>query len=434
MPSLSRFIKECSSKEFIDDLEKETVRTRTLICNPTFHKKIQEYLSTDQPALTAKSIGTSLKILATAIFKTQPALTLARAILSAFNKWIPAIYLESGAASQQKLMGEIRKIILDNYPEGHKVIALSYRTMRFDQALLQNIRKEYSQSVSMRNQDKMIFTDIDIYRIIDTCAADSEDWRLNAIGIELAIGARMNEILSLSEFKQHPDKSNWIIQTGLSKQKDETEERSIHKPIIRISFEQLDKMIKNVRHSLGPKVLEKNNYEISQAEIGPINVKVAELFSNDEYKVTSHKLRSIYGDLSYKLFADVDKISLQAWVSLVLGHSPGSIATASSYTTVSVRILDGNDQAQNEINKMKEQIRKLIKEAEIQDAEKKEAGDIPDEVPPNPKLRDGRVMDRLLHSVRVMNLKDIEVTRPALRDLKYGSPIINEYFKKMHPL
>lgn len=426
--SITKFLERVSTPEYIDDLVKETTRNRKAVTNITLtHDILTQFPNAD---IKGTSIRNSIKGFTVEAFRNLPGTTIARAILHALNLWIPALYQDDRAPSQQKLMAEIRKILLTYYDPFHKIVRMSYSTLKFDQTILAKIRKAYVKSVSDRNQDKLIFDDVDIYKILDMCAAGSDDWRLNAIGLELAIGSRINEILSVAEFFEVEDKPNWIRQKGLSKQTAEFKDRCVTKPIIRLTFSQVNHMVKSVRSALGMLSWNRDAYEVSQAALQTINKKISELFSAYDFKVTTHKLRAIYAVLSYRLFADMHIISEQAWCSNVLGHAPDSISTASSYTTVSVRILDNNDEALNEIIKLRAQVKALTEEIKNPVAKKTDPDAIPDDVPKNPKLRDGKTLERLYDSVRIMKIKDMEITRPALRDLCYGSACINQFFKK----
>jgi hypothetical protein len=52
------------------------------------------------------------------------------------------------------------------------------------------------------------------------------------------------------------------------------------------------------------------------------------------------------------------------------------------------------------------------------------------DIPVNPRIRDGRVYNRLLHSVSVMKKKSVEVNKKNLKDLGYGTAVISRYFKE----
>jgi hypothetical protein len=52
--------------------------------------------------------------------------------------------------------------------------------------------------------------------------------------------------------------------------------------------------------------------------------------------VTFHTLRAIYGNLSWQVFGR-DTMSLNAWLTDVLGHKPSSLSTSPSRTKISIK-------------------------------------------------------------------------------------------------
>jgi hypothetical protein len=79
---------------------------------------------------------------------------------------------------------------------------------------------------------------------------------------------------------------------------------------------------------------------------------------------------------------------------------------------------------------MKEQIKKLIAENIELKKQNEEAKTPPDIIPGNPKKRNGRTYECLLETVRVLDLKEFEVTRSILREYGYGSDSVNKYFRE----
>ena len=127
---------------------------------------------------------------------------------------------------------------------------------------------------------------------------------------------------------------------------------------------------------------------------------------SDEH-VTSHKLRAMYASLSYKMYADVDAVSLQHWISDVLGHDRGSMSTAASYSILTVKISKPGDEPPRE-------------------TEDELAG-----IFINPNKRDGRLSEYLERSCSELEKSGFPVNKKNLASLGYGIGTINEFLKEI---
>ena len=115
-------------------------------------------------------------------------------------------------------------------------------------------------------------------------------------------------------------------------------------------------------------------------------------------------LRKIYAALAYQQFADKDEVSESAYLSDILGHVEGSLDVSKSYSTVSV-------------------VKKDTKEPE----KKVDFKDLI--VPRNLKVRDGKGVERLAETVRVMRLKDLPITNKILRGYGYSATSVGVFMK-----
>ena len=164
-----------------------------------------------------------------------------------------------------------------------------------------------------------------------------------------------------------------------------------------------------------------------------------------------HSLRAIYGNMSHQLFAA--GISLNAWLSRVLGHKPGSMSTAVSYTTVIV-----SKQLPQEHTDIKDRVTELVEEVSVLKAEftksreqvLEEATQVVEKKIKNltradgvtmlnsegeevtfqrqPRLHDGKQLERLLRAVAELEENKVRTNWPNLRMLGCGDRAISDYF------
>ena len=154
----------------------------------------------------------------------------------------------------------------------------------------------------------------------------------------------------VSRFSESKDAPGQLHQVGVAKDEHGSsvrgDERHVDKPVIQLTVQELLTMIKEARQLLQEE--KKNISQLSvllQHNIGKLSSDQKKLITNridatlnervkqvlgEEYHF--HSLRAIYGNMSHQLFGS--NISLNAWLSRVLGHKPGSMSTAVSYTTV----------------------------------------------------------------------------------------------------
>jgi hypothetical protein len=117
-------------------------------------------------------------------------------------------------------------------------------------------------------------------------------------------------------------------------------------------------------------------------------------------KEASHTLRKIYSALAYEQYANKNNVSESSYLSNILGHDLKSLDISKSYSTVSV--VDNGD---------------LPEENKV----KKEVDPVDMVVPRNLKLRDGKSMDRLKETARILKLKGMPVTNMVLRTYGYST-------------
>jgi integrase len=339
MPNLKKIVAETGKASFIKRLPRATVKTHNRVFNPLLLRHLTDAYDL---GLKTDSIGRAIVAFAEKAFLRAPGTSLALALLRTINKWVPAIYGDEGAKSQQKIISDVRKIIDIHYQHNEDILKQAYKALQFDSKLRQAENIAYAEKVMERNLNKQVFKLTDIYDVIDGCVISDDPYR-HALAIELSTGARIGEILSLSKFNPVEGSPNWVMQTGLSKTK---EDRIIVKPILFLSYDQIQELVDSVRKGLKDKIDKYTSgdtldyYALSKDLNNNVNYRAKKLFA--PRKVTSHTLRAIYANAAYTVFGNNIEVSEAAFIAGVLGHKANSLTTAASYSTIGI-INDDNE-------------------------------------------------------------------------------------------
>jgi hypothetical protein len=335
----------------------------------------------------------------------------------------------------QKNFKNIRLPIVEKYGKNSKEYAKSLTLLQFSREKWLLNRKEYNVKVAQKNADKLIMSDKMYYSVMDNIQLTSPNWADLAICCEMACGSRIVEILDMSTFEAWPDAGeNWIKATGIAKQENKPKDmvrKYVIKPLIHISTDVFLNMIKSIREQLAEARKKYTSYELSQSKNSTINRRIKHWFKDYGFvdQLSTHDMRKGYGSLSYQLYANQETTSMNSWLSNVLAHSKDSLGVSLSYSTMTITTspkVETITTTQDDcIKSLTERMGKL----EIALNKEKDKQPIRD-IPVNPRIRDGKVYNRLLHSVSVMKKKGVEVNKKNLKDLKYGTKVIGRYFKE----
>ena len=430
-----QLIKNWNKAPALKQIEATTTRTGTTRRQIT-NQPVIDAIQAAEPSLVfkSKSAPKAVELWAIHLFSTKMATPDARRLLRLLNKLVPTLYGRDEQAYHGTVATykAIRNQIVDTYGIKDPITLDASKLMRVNQRMYKKIIKSYNTKVAAANRgEQKLFNDNVIYKAINK-AVTSSDWREIAVGIELASGARINEILSTSTFVK-AEQNNWITQTGLSKQlrcvkfkrgmtndeyataveeKSVSQITSITKPVIGTTSTILLRMIADLREQLASDIDKINNnditpYQFSQAKNKTINTVVRKMVPG----ATTHTLRAIYANLSYKLYGIDSGQSEAGWVSNVLGHAAGSVQVAASYTKTGVE--HSSDTKQDE-TLLPEPVPKPIAAISL------------DNIPHNTKgRRDGKAGERILASITALEKAGIKPTAVILRKLGYGSSTIS---------
>jgi len=147
----------------------------------------------------------------------------------------------------------------------------------------------------------------------------------------LASGARICEAIHVGHFEEDPDFDDYVIQTGVAKNR-EGETLSVRKPLLFMTPAEFLELITAMRVEYESLCEDKSHDEYLPTATEMVNTRIAELFGDG---ITSHKLRAMYGSMAHAQHCAPSE-TLQHFLARVLGHAADNIVTANSYANVGV--------------------------------------------------------------------------------------------------
>lgn len=147
----------------------------------------------------------------------------------------------------------------------------------------------------------------------------TEDIFKLTICLLIVSGSRPIELLKISEYKPSEKNSSLIEQTGIAKSK---KRHKVIKPLIMIKSQDFIDRLSLVRDFCSDKKY--------GTLLNVLNLRSLKYLSHNTYT-----MRKIYGTLSYQLYAS-HKMTLPAWLSMVLGHAEDNLTTSLNYSNILV--------------------------------------------------------------------------------------------------
>ena len=225
---------------------------------------------------------------------------------------------------------KIRKPILVKYGK----TSLEYREclelMKITKEQRIKVNEDYRQKIKNKNKAPEIFYTKDILTIIEKCH-HHDDWAIQTIGLMLAYGGRLSEILYKNEFKVKSN--NYIIVSNIGKKREDKKDVVCIRPVIGYTSQEFINIVKQLRNSLTNILIVKGNDkgQLNKRYSKTIKEKMYELFNKD---YNPSLCRKLYGNLSHLLYGHNQ--NLNVWLSEVLGHDKNDLTTSFSYSTISV--------------------------------------------------------------------------------------------------
>ena len=348
-------------------------------------------------------------------------------LFAILNDLLPKIV---SATLSKDFFHTLRVAVANKYGEGSAEHKKTIEKMKLPKKVYDQIRRDYNEHVIRKNKNKKQIDGKLLNKIIAELKR-SVNVIDNIILLQLACGARVGELIYASKFQvvRRKNIANMIKQIDLLKTKDK---RGVIKPVLYIGVGDFLQRFNRVRDEL-ERMTNKTGDELARFLNPQINKRVKVLFNDTQIK--SHDLRRMYADVAYKVFANKDRVSQQAYLADVLGHDPNDVDIAKSYSTLNVNI-DGLDvKGRRQMRGREEEKCKKGEEGKRKQEEKKGnepvdppvAGVSQTRVPRNTTARDGKAGERLLRTVEALKHNGVKITARKLYEYGYGRRIVQQY-------
>lgn len=238
---------------------------------------------------------------------------------------------------KSKRFQKIRTVLKDRFGEDHKLYKLHRRKggitfeQHSDKQQMATMNRDNRLSNRVQVQEK------DAYEILNKLSIQDDVYSKIAV-MSLAVGCRFIEAARISSFKKVPSRPDWVLVTGIAKKKKgDPQDYDVERPVFGMSVDELIDLQKDTRKELKKmytKIDELDNEGVNKLLLNNVNRRIAELGIPDVK--TSHMLRKIYANISYKLLdaETKSKMDPHRWVQIVLTHK--TIETTASYMNVKV--------------------------------------------------------------------------------------------------
>jgi hypothetical protein len=233
---------------------------------------------------------------------------------------------------KSKRFSQLRQVLKARFGEDSKVfkkhqrLGMTYEQHTTKQKVSKSNRKE-------RLEDRIQITDTQVREILHQHSA-SNDVFDQIIAVMLATGSRLIEALRLTTYKRSDRGDDWIHVSTLAKKK---EPIGLNRPLLGLDVDEVLELVKETRKELKkryPDYATLLNDDLTKKLDGRVNSRIKKL--GLEGVESSHTLRKLYANLTYKLLSKDEraKIDLHQYIQNTLGHE--SIDTASNYANVKI--------------------------------------------------------------------------------------------------
>lgn len=233
------------------------------------------------------------------------------------------------------LQSYVRKLVKEAYGEGSK----QYYYLKSGFSMTDNEKQERTDvaesKVVHKNENQIIIHTQQIIDFKNELLTPKFKIVPAIILAQLASGCRLIEILSDEFTFKESCIEKYILQNNVAKNKSD-EERPVEKPIIFMSPKHFIELVDLIREKMTRKA-DDTNVSLSNRYDKRVNAYIKKLVKQIKMSSeisTSHDMRKIYANYSYKLFSS-KACSLQGWLSKVLGHDSISSASA-NYSTLKI--------------------------------------------------------------------------------------------------
>ena len=229
----------------------------------------------------------------------------------------------------QNAFVRLRKLAKNVRPSS---VSVSQRVFQISEQEKQRARATSERRVEENNNSVISFSQRQIERWVKQLKK-SDDPIDHITLLMFQSGLRLIEVLRVAEVAPAESKTAVTV-TRVAKQRGRTF-KPLEKPLLFTTYDAFVRTLEKTREYVRGKTNGRNgkrtNQEITNTFNHTVNERIRSLTGGT---YSSHIARKIYGALSYKLFADPAKVSLNAWLEKVLGHK--NITTSLSYSNVHV--------------------------------------------------------------------------------------------------
>jgi hypothetical protein len=265
-------------------------------------------------------------------------------IFNILQKLLQAFYSNEGTLAAS--VTAWRKPIRDKYQDHSDIYKQSMYVLGISRERSLARREDYQNRVraSVKTRGQRIKYKLDqILSVIDTCNSSTNELDY-IIAVLLCTGSRLIECIKVSEYSLVNGEPGMIKLLGVAKdrtaakaRRDEIKEdddvimqKSVVKPVIRLTPQRIIWMVGAIRLKWDFSAL--SNSQATAKVDGAVNRRLKDYFGDTDASIpttkatTSHKLRFIYANLSYKLYGEPQQIPEGEWVRSVLAHDSGDVS------------------------------------------------------------------------------------------------------------
>lgn len=257
-------------------------------------------------------------------------------LYEALDKVIQTLY--DNENTSESVITEFRKILRNKYGDNSEIYKQSIYKTGITQQRSKERKEEYSNKVNVRNTERggkqPIYIE-DILSAIQKLKRSNDPYE-QSLAVLLATGSRSIELFKVSKYYEVKDDPTVIDIKGISKDKGNRgyANITIQRPLVGLTSAEVVDLVNEIRDELNVKG---SNMKIANATNTALNKAFQENIQPlaPDFKMTSHKCRYIYGNVSYLLFGKPKKIPYESWVQQVLAHS--SAESTKSYLGINIQ-------------------------------------------------------------------------------------------------
>jgi hypothetical protein len=269
-----------------------------------------------------------------------------------------------------------------------------------------------------KNANQMTINFDDVQKAVKVMNAGSDLFQHIGL-LQLSCGARIVEVLHVSEFATIPDNKHRILVVGTAKSR---VVKTFTRPLLFLDSTRFMELVDVVQTHVAGECSRLNlttRNQISKHYNTRVNNTLRGILSG----VTSHRCRELYANMSFNLLAP-SNVSLTKWICDVLGHNPDFLTSALHYQGIDVQGMPDRVATETPVT-AHTQSDPVVLSTTTREAVSLERHHV---------LRDGQAQSYIDRRVLEMQSKDVPVTDVNLRRLGFGGSTIQTYRQRQRTL